>query len=409
MNKSDAKKIINALKNGVAPAIMPSSIATGREAEFEEINRCLDLVEEGSGVFKFITGPYGSGKTFMLQHTKENALKKGFVVSSLTIDRNFKLNKLDDLYYNIMHNLYIESNNNKVSFQELFEIWISNLKNAPVNNQVAMEINTVIATLDKYSATFSRAFLLYIKAQIKGNQEEMHVISSWISGEKQIPYELKSKYGLVGKVEKTDTLDFLMGFSELLALLGYPGLVIVIDELDLIINERKDIRLNAYNNIKHLLDLSTGSMQLPLFFMFSGTESLILDEEKGFRQCEALAQRIGMSIHRFSQKTADYRLPVLTLGTMAFSELIHITEKIYYLYSEAYDFTLEISLESLKNWSLIEFHQSKVDIKKLKTRDFVIKLTSVLDTMLQGKAKHIYNTELHLIEQGDKLLFKNRL
>lgn len=408
-NKNDARKIINALKNGVPPAIHPSSISTGRDRELEEMESCMDMISEGSGIFKIITGAYGSGKTFLMQHTKEIALEKGFIVSTITVDRSFKLNKLDDFYYYIMHNLYMEKANEKISFAEIFDIWISNLKHAPTGNQVATEINTVISTLDKYSATFSRAFYLYIKAQIAGNQEEMHVLSSWITGEKQIPHELKQKYSLVGKVEKTDTIDFLKGFSELVTLLGYPGLIILIDELDLIINERKDIRLNAYNNIKHLLDLSTGSMQYPIMFMLSGTDQLMTDEEKGFKQCDALAQRLGMDVHNYTSKSKDVRLPVITLGTIAFHDLIHITEKVYALYKTAYNLKMDISLESLKNWALIEFHQSKIDIKNLRTRDFIIKLTSVLDVIEQKQHKHIYNTELHLIEQDGSILFKNRL
>ena len=61
---NDNKKLINSFKNGVVPEHHLDFILTGRHHEIQEIKRCFENTQNDIGSIKFITGPYGSGKTF---------------------------------------------------------------------------------------------------------------------------------------------------------------------------------------------------------------------------------------------------------------------------------------------------------------------------------------------------------
>ena len=41
----------------------------------------IEIIQEGGSTFRFLTGDYGSGKTFLLQTIKEHVMAKGFVVA----------------------------------------------------------------------------------------------------------------------------------------------------------------------------------------------------------------------------------------------------------------------------------------------------------------------------------------
>ena len=167
INNVDARIIINALKNGGVPKNYIEDIIISRDLEVDEFKRNLDNLNMGIGSVKVILGNYGTGKTFLINAFKEIALRDDFVVSFLQIDRVFRMNKLDDFYYYIMHNLFVKNKEGLASFDNIFDIWIDNLKNAPDKMQSTNEINKVIKIMQKYNETFARALLNYIRSKIK--------------------------------------------------------------------------------------------------------------------------------------------------------------------------------------------------------------------------------------------------
>ena len=63
--------IINALQGGVVPRVGLGYIAVGREQEIKALLKDIEIIQEGGSTFRFLTGDYGSGKTFLLQTIKE--------------------------------------------------------------------------------------------------------------------------------------------------------------------------------------------------------------------------------------------------------------------------------------------------------------------------------------------------
>ncbi len=89
-------------------------------------------------------------------------------MSHIQVDKTFRLNNLEQMYYQIMHNLFVKSvHDRKCSFDDLFDIWIENLQTTPNKSQSAEEINKVISTLSRFNNAFARSFLTYIRARIQ--------------------------------------------------------------------------------------------------------------------------------------------------------------------------------------------------------------------------------------------------
>lgn len=325
----DSEKLIHALRNGTVPIQHANCILSGRKAEIDEFNRCLDLIKGETGQVKMILGDYGVGKTFLLNTYKQLALSQDYIVASFQINNGFRANKIDDLYYAIMHNLTIKQiPDKKISFDDIFNIWVHNIQHSPIPNQARYEINAVCTELSKFNQNYARAFLSFMRGRIQKNHEMTQVTSAWLSGEKNIPYALKEKYNLVGHVEKSNVIDFLRAFIKLATLLDYKGLIVFIDEVDMVLHERSDLRQTAYNNIKHLIDLATSGEMPRVFFVFSGTTRCVSDEEKGLKSNPALAQRLNLTTEKQENQN-----PVTLLRRLEEDDLIDLTHKVMHIYN----------------------------------------------------------------------------
>ena len=69
--KKIANIIMNALQGGVVPRTGLGYIAVGRDAEISALLKDIEIIEDGGATFRFVTGNYGSGKTFLLQTIKD--------------------------------------------------------------------------------------------------------------------------------------------------------------------------------------------------------------------------------------------------------------------------------------------------------------------------------------------------
>ena len=409
MQVIDYRPVLNAYKNGVVPGFIPNGLCVGREAETSEFQRCFEDTASGTSCIKWIIGEYGAGKSFLLSHLKSRALEGEFVVSHIQVDKTFRFNNLEQLYYQIMHNLFVNTvHSRKCSFDDLFDIWIENLQNTPNRAQSAEEINKVIQTLNRFNNAFSRSFLTYIRARIQKNHSVSEAVAAWITGEKNIPMNLKKQFGIIGSIDKFNMLDFMKAFTHLISLLGYKGFVVLVDELDLIVDERSDIRQTAYANLRQLIDLTSAGELNKTFFIMSGTPRLIQDTERGVPSYGALSQRLGHAIDPHRRNMGDLRQPVVWLNPLSTNDFSAFTDAFLDLYKIHYDIDLKISTESLKNWVLLSYHKDGLKINELTFRDFSTKLLEILDIIQQNPKNNVFRSELHATEKNGQIIFKSR-
>src|SRR6185312_17424645 len=87
------RRILTAVMNSIAAGVTPRTgiehLAVGRKEEIGAIVTDLDNVGDGGAAFRVISGPFGSGKSFLLQLAPNYALERSYVVmdADLTPER----------------------------------------------------------------------------------------------------------------------------------------------------------------------------------------------------------------------------------------------------------------------------------------------------------------------------------
>src|SRR5580658_10514937 len=115
-SQRDREHIFERLRSGVVPERGLEEFAVGVEKQRAEIGRLLDLAASGEGVFKFLRGGYGCGKTFMARlavHDAQQHKRKGepegalgFATSFVVVsDNDFHLHKFENLYRRVVQEL----------------------------------------------------------------------------------------------------------------------------------------------------------------------------------------------------------------------------------------------------------------------------------------------------------------
>ena len=105
--------------------------------------------------------------------------------------------------------------------------------------------------------------------------------------------------------------------------IGYSGLVLYLDELELLFDQpRKQSRDMAYDTLRQLVEGTDGTPSFVL--MGSATRLMLSHDKKGFPSFPPLAQRLGLPwLAAADDEFPDYRSTVIDLG----SKSARLTEK----------------------------------------------------------------------------------
>lgn len=393
--KDQTPKILNALRMGVIPDTVLDELIVGRTQEMEELTNLLEGIKnDGFSAVKFIKGEYGTGKSFMLNYLKQKAISEGFVVASLSITGGFNFSKFDSLYTEIMSNLEIKSEHlsRGTSFEDIFENWLKSIKKDNAANSASRDIYSVIATLNDYNNAFAMVLLTYIRAKINNDYELSNIAASWIKGDKNVSYELKKRLNVKGSVDIENAINVFRGFISLLTLIGYSGIMVFVDELEMVMGNRVDTRLKTYANIRYIMDAcGTGELE-KCGFVFAGTKELFMNEEKGFKSYDALNQRIGSTIPGGKGHTANLRQPVIELKAFDQVDYFKITEKIMAIHGSHYHYRAPVDVTTIYNLVMIEC--SKIDKEVTTVRNYSKKLLEILDLIEQNPDLPIFKTKV---------------
>ncbi|HEX7605002.1 MAG TPA: BREX system ATP-binding domain-containing protein, partial [Polyangiaceae bacterium] len=106
LSRRDVDHIFERLRSGLVPERGLDTFAVGVERQRAEIGRLLDLTKDGEGVFKFLRGGYGCGKTFMARLAVLDAQERNFATSFVVVsDNDLHFHKFDELYRKVVSEL----------------------------------------------------------------------------------------------------------------------------------------------------------------------------------------------------------------------------------------------------------------------------------------------------------------
>lgn len=364
MNTEQEMQILKALHNGNVPSYEGAKhIMCGHEEERDKILEELQYIKfkansKAHSGFKMIYGPYGSGKSFLCEVLKEEALNGNFVVSEVVISKNTQLHNLETVYNKIMAGLRTANFREFSSFRIIIENWIEKIKEDILNkfnldpdenegdeeiliNKLKDELSYELQRANTTNGSIINAIISFAMALLQGNNNLAQKSITWFAGD-DVSTEIKKEIGVKGKVDKRNVFDFLNTLLYIIRNSGYSGLFVVIDEVETVRKERKDVRYQAYENLRLLIDMVSKDNLPGCYLLFTGTDELVEDEEKGIKEHDALYTRLEQI------KLGDIRVleqPLIKLTRFNTEQLIEVSKKVRKIHSLAYNWDAERKID----------------------------------------------------------------
>lgn len=373
--KRIATTIMNSLKGGVVPRVGLEHIAVGRSDEINALLHDMEIIADGGAAFRFIVGKYGSGKSFLLQTIRNNAMGKGFVLADadLSPERRLQGSKGQGraTYKELIQNISTKTKPDGGALPLILERWISTilsevsietgLSQNDINFSKAVDekIHRIIADIEGMvnGFDFARAIIQYWEAYQNGDDIKKSHVLKWFRGEYATRTEAKHELGINLIVTDENWYDFIKLFTFFLVKAGYKGMLILIDELVNIFHIPHSVT-RQYNYEKILTmynDVLQGKAQYIGIFM-GGTPQCIEDKHRGVFSYDALRSRLSEG--RFATSDVkDLLAPIIRLNPLTNEEMYVLIEKLAKIHADLYGYTLTIVSSDLEYFLKVEYER----------------------------------------------------
>ena len=388
--------MMNALSSGVVPRRGLEYIAVGRRKETETFVNDLEDTADGGGAFRFISGKFGNGKSFMIQMIRNYAMDRSFVVmdADLAINRRLTGSKKEGLntYRELIRNMAVKSRPEGGALELVLQRWIDDVRSRMASEKgVGMnDLGTaeVAERLRKETAgmsglTYYQDFATVVSAywsDLASDNEDMPSLR-WFKGEYELKSDVRRDLGLSNMVGDANWYDFIKIWAEFCSHIGYKGLVVFLDEG--VVLYKIQSRVSRSNNYERLLSMFNDIMQgksSHLSMYVCGTPEFIEDPDRGLYSYEALRSRLVSG--KFENGYDNYLGPVINLRPLTNEEIFVLLRTLRGMHEQRYDYKSEIDdsmLETYLKTVTCAIGQGMVTPREM-TRDFI----SLLDTMHQN-------------------------
>jgi hypothetical protein len=353
--------ILNSLSAGVVPRIGLEYIAVGRKRELETILRDLENLGQGASVFRFITGRYGSGKSFFLQAVRNYAMENNFLVADADLSPEKRLsgsNKAGlETYRELVRRFSTKLRPEGGALEALLQRWINSIKlelardtggtaggSSPFDEDLLPALERrILETLSEmeemtHGYDFAAVISWYYRAYIRGEDEKRTAALRWLRGEFSTRAEARSLLPVGEIITDDNWYSYLRLFGAFAFRAGCRGLLVFIDEgvhLYKIPN-----RLSREKNYEKLLTMFNDAMQGKterVGIYMSGTPRFIEDDRRGLASYPAFKSRLEDS--RFVREGhSGFESPVLKLTQLAREEIHVLLERLRDIYAGHYGY-----------------------------------------------------------------------
>ena len=132
INRRESAALINSLTAGVVPRIGLRHIAVGRQGEVNAFLQDLSTIEDGGAAFRFVCGQYGSGKSFLLQTIRNNAMERSFVVMDADLSPERRLTGTNgqglSTYRELIQHLSTRTRPEGSALESILQKWIATMQ-----------------------------------------------------------------------------------------------------------------------------------------------------------------------------------------------------------------------------------------------------------------------------------------
>ena len=337
----DIQAAVTRIKSGTAPgnAGIIGDITVGIEflTGFWEENYLSGYIPHGGSRIQFLTGRRGSGKTHMIEYFLSRIGNYKAVSFSA---RKIWINDFKEIFFEVLHQCDLEGCLRRCGETIISELGFdpgeyggsfidylaSQGQSDPITKrEVRLQLNRMFMHNPLMDNNFAYACALLTGGQLGHpllDEPSREALLGWLAGSKEVKLSTLRGLGLSPvRIAKHNARHMLRSLTEIIKMAGYDGLVIAIDDLDILVSRdsleeiryTKQKREDVYESIRELLDEIDTLRNV--FFLFAFDRKLIDDDECGIKTYQALWFRIQNEIqsdriNRFSNMIDLDRLPI---------------------------------------------------------------------------------------------------
>ncbi len=235
----------------------------------------LDRLLAGArgSAFKLVQGYYGGGKTHFLYCVRDLAWERGFVTSLVSLSpQECPYEDPLKVYKAVVTQLTSPPPGPGVEptrgLPDVLRDFADDLqeRQGPEEAQAWIKKTAMRVPVDNHS--FRRAAASFLQAVLAGDLEGEAVLEAWLRGDTVPRIELR-RFGIYESIESGNAFVTLRSLCQLLVGYGYPGLVLMFDEVDrnLSLTSKRIAALG--DNLRQVIDLC-GAAQLPgVLFLYA--------------------------------------------------------------------------------------------------------------------------------------------
>lgn len=365
INRRESAALINSLTAGVVPRIGLRHIAVGRQGEVNAFLQDLSTIEDGGAAFRFVCGQYGSGKSFLLQTIRNNAMERSFVVMDADLSPERRLTGTNgqglSTYRELIQHLSTRTRPEGSALESILQKWIATMQATTAKEEglqandpqlvvaVSERIADILSELSEmaYGFAFANVIDAYWKGMKNGDDALKMSALRWLRGEFANKTEAKRELPVDSIIDDQNWYEFLKLFALFVKKAGYKGLLVFIDEgVNLYKINHKQARDSNYEKVLTVFnDTLQGKAEYIGVFM-SGTPQFIYDERRGLFSYEALRSRLADN--RFAvQGFVDFTSPVIKLNQLSSEEIYLLLERLCELHSSHYSYENTLGKDEL--------------------------------------------------------------
>ncbi len=337
--------IVGALRRGTVPSAGLDALAVGIDSFAPTLDEELATVSSGRGGFKAVRGEYGTGKTFFGRWLQERARAKGFATSEVQINETeTPLHRLETIYRRLVERLGT-ADSSTGAFRSVIDGWFfaleqdvladgsidANDANALLEQTQAL-MEAQLATISKTAPAFSAVLRTYRRALADGDNQLAEGLISWLAGQPNVAASVKRAAGIKGELDHFGAANFLIGLLTILRDSGFPGLVLVLDEVETLQRMRADTRERGLNALRQLIDEIDAGRFPGLYLVITGTPAFF-DGAQGVQRLAPLAQRLHVDFGT-DQKFDNPRAVQIRLAPFDQGSLVAVGQRVRDIYAD---------------------------------------------------------------------------
>lgn len=290
----------------------------GRDAylDFVEGHYLKNYILNGGSKVKLVVGPEGWGKTHLLRFIQNNAKKMDYQTVSISLQDQKKALNIVDLYKQCASSVdqdllsaglcrqagkelgYSEDKYNGIKPILPILMEEEGLTRVEAKREIRKTVKKITRESD-LSPSFNVFVYDLLADRLSNNSSKGdEVYWKWFKGGKLEYYEKKSSH-LFDKLNRINARVWLYSLIRLVQLSGSSGLVLLIDNLDVITQRDSETQRyrctpNATKDIYELFRQLVDAAELLEYFfvVIAGRPEILSDERRGLKSYEALWQRL---------------------------------------------------------------------------------------------------------------------